>query len=223
MSNVDEYIPMRELRKIIKLEYRAAKRFGENSGIKTINTPSGQTLYSKQDLIKYVDPSRNIQEVTESKPKKNYVYCRVSSKKQENDLQRQLELARTEYPNHTIVSDIGSGINWKRKNLKTILEQSMQGNVESVTVFHRDRLARFAFELIEFIFNANNTKLIVIDKDDSKSSEQELTEDLLSIVHIYSCKQMGKRRYTKKSNDVKSETNQNLSNNNTEETTKEMV
>lgn len=199
----DEYIPIRELCKIIKFKYRSAKKFAKESNIKFITTPSGQTLYSKKSIHKYINDNVNIPIAPEKIQKYNIVYCRVSSTKQENDLQRQVELARQLYPNHTIISDVASGINWKRKGLKTILEYAMSGVLESVTIFHRDRLARFAYELIEFIIKSNGAKLYVINEDKEKSYESELTEDLLSIIHIYSCRQMGKRRYSKKSIDIK--------------------
>lgn len=74
----------------------------------------------------------------------------------------------------------------------------MQGNIGTVVVAHRDRLCRFGFELIEQVVQLGGGRIIVDDDSDQhKSSEQELAEDLLSIVHIYSCRQMGKRRYTK--------------------------
>jgi predicted site-specific integrase-resolvase len=67
-------------------------------------------------------------------------------------------------------------------------------------VAHRDRLCRFAFELIEFIFSKTNSNLIVLDTEAGKSSDQELSEDILSIIHVYSCRSMGKRRYSNKKN-----------------------
>ena len=100
-----------------------------------------------------------------------------------------------EYPDHELITDIGSGINWKRKGLKKILEQTMLGNVEQVVVAHRDRLCRFAFELIEFIFESNNVKLLIIDTKVGESVNNELVDDILSIIHVYSCRAMGKRRY----------------------------
>ena len=98
-----------------------------------------------------------------------------------------------------IIQDIGSGINWKRSGLKTILELAMQKKLETVVVAHRDRLCRFAFELIQWILEKNEVKLVVLNESIC-STEQELAEDLLSIIHVFSCKQMGKRRYKKEDN-----------------------
>ena len=134
----------------------------------------------------------------------NFIYTRVSSKKQMDDLSRQIiyiQSKHTQYTSYTTLSDIGSGINFKRKGLQTILDSCLQGLIGEVVIAHRDRLSRFGFELIKcFITKAGGT-ITVLDDDGHKSTEQELAEDLLSIVHIYSCKQMGKRSY--KSNTVK--------------------
>ena len=75
----------------------------------------------------------------------------------------------------------------------------MLGNVSEVVVAHRDRLCRFAFELIEFILSKNGVKLIVLNSDSPESSiDKELSDDILSIIHVYSCRQMGRRRYANK-------------------------
>jgi predicted site-specific integrase-resolvase len=112
-----------------------------------------------------------------------------------DDLERQKAFFRSRFPHHDLVTDIGSGINWKRKDLKTILEQSMQGKISEVVVAHRDRLYRFAFELLESIFKINGVQLLVLDEETHQSSQSELADDILSIIHIYSCRAMGKRRY----------------------------
>ncbi len=197
---MESFIPIREVCKILGLKYISARNFAKNAKIKTLNTPAGQTLYSKQSLLTYIDNNTFSQEITQNKKdttKCDIFYCRVSSKKQDADLQRQVNLARVRFPSHEIITDIGSGINWKRPGLKSILERAMQGNINSVTIFHKDRLARFAFDLIRFIFETNAVELIVLDQTDDKSTEQELAEDLLSIVHIYSSRAMGKRGYSK--------------------------
>ena len=75
----------------------------------------------------------------------------------------------------------------------------MRGEVEEVVVFHRDRLCRFGFELLEFIFSKNSTKLVVHEEGDLKSATEELAEDVMAIIHVFSCRQLGKRKYQNKS------------------------
>ena len=68
--------------------------------------------------------------------KKNYLYARVSSQKQKQDLERQKEILLKKYPTYELISDIGSGINFKRKGLQTLLEQSCKGLVREIVVTH---------------------------------------------------------------------------------------
>ena len=115
-----------------------------------------------------------------------------------DDLKRQEDFFKQQFPNHLLVTDIGSGINWNRKGLKTLLEQYLSGNISEIVVAHRDRLCRFAFDLLEGIFTSLGVKLVVCDQNQGKSSDAELTDDILSIIHVYSCRKMGQRRYTNK-------------------------
>ena len=191
---MDGYISTTEAKRILKVTPATLRTWAEDGKIRIIRTPSGHRRYHQQDVY-------DIAGVPIITPKKKkIVYCRVSSKKQMDDLERQKDFLRDRYPDHIVVTDIGSGINWKRKGLKAILEQSMSGDVSEVVVAHRDRLCRFAFELLELIFSQNGTKLVVVNEEHHKSTEQELADDLLSIVHIYSCRNMGRRRYKKQEN-----------------------
>ena len=168
----------------------------KNGVIESIKSGSGRHRISKTSLHRYIG-------VVDDPPKKivpeRVVCIRVSSTKQKDDLERQREWARSTYPDYAIVEDIGSGLNWKRKGLRTILEWSESGGLKAVMVAHRDRLCRFAYELLEYILSHRNTKLMVHDQDIGKSGDIELSDDILSIIHIYSCRKMGRRRYTTKS------------------------
>lgn len=129
--------------------------------------------------------------------KDKIIYARVSSHKQKDDLERQIEYLKTSQPSYKVVKDIGSGINFKRKGLLSLLEKADRGQLEEVVVTSKDRMCRFGFELIEWFFNKNNVKLTVLDKQD-KSPEQEFTEDILAILQVFACRWNGKRRYNLK-------------------------
>ncbi|CAG8723819.1 1168_t:CDS:2, partial [Dentiscutata heterogama] len=141
--------------------------------------------------------------------KKKICYARVSSDKQKEDLDRQCEHLREKYPDHELIKDIGSGLNWKRKGFTSILERSFH---DEVVVARKDRLCRFAYELVEWIFGKNDTKILVlgsdVNVDDTESGE--LAEDLLSIVTIFTARHNGlrsaqnrkRRRETKNSKDT---------------------
>lgn len=154
--------------------------------VNVVKTKGGHRRYEVQSLFQ-----------TSSSPiKRKFAYTRVSSSKQKRDLQRQQEFIRRKYPSHELISDIGSGINFKRKGFCKMVEQIMRGNVEEIVVSHKDRLCRFAFDFFEFLCEKHGTKLVV-ENHEVQSSEQELAEDLLSIIHIFSCRRYGLRRYEK--------------------------
>ena len=98
------------------------------------------------------------------------------------------------YPDAEIVTDVAGGLNWQRKGLLSILERLHRGDKLDVVVAHRDRLARFGFELIEWLVVQNGGAVLVLNQPDA-SPESELTEDLLAILHTFSCRMHGLRRY----------------------------
>ena len=123
-------------------------------------------------------------------------YCRVSSNKQKDDLERQIENMRlyltAQGKPFEIISDIGSGINYKKKGLKELIKLITQNKVEKVVVLYKDRLLRFGFELVEYLASLYNCDIEIIDNTE-KSEQQELVEDLVQIITVFSCKLQGKR------------------------------
>ena len=123
-------------------------------------------------------------------------YCRVSSNKQKDDLERQIENIKlyltAQGKPFEIISDIGSGINYKKKGLKELMKRISQNKVEKVVVLYKDRLLRVGFELVEYIASLYNCDIEIIDNTE-KSEQQELVEDLVQIITVFSCKLQGKR------------------------------
>lgn len=123
-------------------------------------------------------------------------YCRVSSNKQRVDLERQIQNMKTYLTAQgrpfEIISDIGSGINYKKKGLKELLKLITQNKVDKVVVLYEDRLLRFGYELVEYLASLYNCEIEIIDNTE-KSEQQELVEDLVQIITVFSCKLQGKR------------------------------
>lgn len=151
--------------------------------IKYIRTEGGKRRYDTTSV-----ENVNVQ-------KSSICYCRVSSAKQRDDLTRQIAYMHDRFPEYEIVTDIGSGLNFKRKGFVSILERAMQGTVGTVVVAHRDRLCRFGFELVQWIVEQNGGKLLVLD-DIVSSPKGELVKDLVSIIHVFACRIHGLRKYT---------------------------
>lgn len=170
------------------------RRWGDEGKLKCIRTPGGMRLFD----LSSINPTLKTQHKN-----LNILYSRVSSAKQKDDLQRQKEYLQSHLPDQYSrlpfdhISDVGSGLNFKRPGLLQILGLVKQGKVSTLVVASRDRLARFGFELIEWMCSEFGTKLLVLDNEDS-TPEYELSKDLMAIVQVYCCRWNGKRRYTKK-------------------------
>jgi putative resolvase len=152
---------------------------------------SGYRYYSQQQLQYYLGLKGEIQH-----NKKVVGYCRVSSNKQKDDLIRQVENINTYMIargySFDVVTDIGSGINYNKKGLNALIDMVVASEVERIVVLYKDRLLRFGFELIENLCSKYGTTIEIIDHTE-KSEEQELVEDLVQIVTVFSSRLQGKR------------------------------
>ena len=180
------FLPSRKAAAILGLHPQTLRNYADQGKIPYYRNSAGQRLYD-------VTPSVDAFLGRASKPE-TVCYCRVSSAKQRGDLQRQCAQMRSLYPNAEIIRDIGGGLNWKRKGLLSILERIHRGDKLTLVVAHRDRLARFGFELIEWLVQQNGGQVLVLHQPDA-SPQSELTEDLLAVLHTFSCRMPGLRRY----------------------------
>lgn len=203
LTNIPKYVSGKIAKEILGVNSNTLRRWADTDKIHFIrSSEKGKRLYDIRSFCGYKETEKNesITYVTNaSNKKRTYCYCRVSTRAQADDLQRQVSKLRGEYPNAVIIQDIGSGINWKRKGLLTLIQEVKEQKVERVVVEYRDRLCRFAFELLEHIFEIYQTPIVVLNKRNEVNGE--LAEDIISIIHVYSCKSMGKRRYKKREND----------------------
>jgi predicted site-specific integrase-resolvase len=190
------YVPLRIAVKQLGLHPNTLRKYADEGKIKVIKNQARQRLY---DIESYIRGSANATFVC---------YCRVSSTKQRDDLDRQIAYMRELYPKAEIIKDIGSGLNFKRKGLRAILDRLMQGDKLTIVVACRDRLCRFGFELIQYMVEQNGGEIVVLDKT-VYCPNTELTTDLLSILHVFSCRMHGLRKYSKKIKEDKDITQSN--------------
>lgn len=190
------YLPSRKASQLLGLHPNTLRKYADTGIIHTIKNNAGQRLY---DVQSYINLSSSVNETV--------CYCRVSSKKQADDLQRQVTYMSSLYPNATIIQDIGSGINYKRKGLQTLLERLIKGDKFTLVVAHKDRLVRFGFELFEFLFQQNNGTILVLNNS-TGDPQTELTNDILTILHVFSCRMHGLRKYYNKIKEDFPEANQ---------------
>ena len=178
------YKTPRETSEILGISIDRLRRLAENGTISTIRTPGGQRRY---DVQGYLDAQTKTDIVTVG-------YCRVSGKSQSDDLASQVAYLQKHYPDAEIIRDFGSGINFKRKGLRTLLERILRGDKLRIVVAHRDRLARFGGEVIQFLVEQNGGEVVVLNET-VYSSEEELTADFLAILRVFSVRMSGLQRY----------------------------
>jgi len=177
-----KHVNTHEACEILGVHPNTLRRWENEGKIKAIRTPGNQRLYDLSSLIK--------------EEGSKIIYARVSSNGQKQDLENQIKYLRSRFPNHELIQDIGSGLNFKRKGFTALLERVLLGEIQEIVVAHRDRLCRFGFELVEFIANKFNANIVVLDEP-SISPQAELVRDIISIIHVFSSRIHGLRKYNK--------------------------
>jgi predicted site-specific integrase-resolvase len=124
-------------------------------------------------------------------------YARVSSNGQKADLEEQVRYLKNRFPEHEIIKDIGSGLNFKRKGFKAVLESAIKGDISEIVVAYRDRLCRFGFQLVEWIITSFKGEIVVLNEE-TDSPQEELVKDLISIITVFSSRIYGLRKYKNK-------------------------
>jgi predicted site-specific integrase-resolvase len=137
--------------------------------------------------------------IKNNKDKLNICYIRVSTLSQKNDLERQRKFMVDKYPTYEIIEDIGSGINFNRKGLRKIIKLAISGKINKLVVAYKDRLTRFGYELIEDLIKDYSDGNIIIEdsKEIKKEPKEEIVEDVLQILNVYTSKMNGLRKYSK--------------------------
>lgn len=185
-----KYYSINEFSKILGVSAQTLRNWDKSGKLHPHHTSTnGYRYYSHEQLGQVMNIKTNVD-------KKVIGYCRVSSNKQKDDLKRQIEnmemYLTSQGKPFEIISDIGSGINYKKKGLKELIKLITQNKVEKVVVLYKDRLVRFGFELIEYLASLYNCEIEIVDNTE-KSEQQELVEDLIQIITVFSCRLQGKR------------------------------
>ena len=193
MNETNLYTP-KNLAKLLNVSTETLRLWSEDGKLTTVKTNGGHRRYAYESK-----PEASEDDTT----KKRFVYARVSSAKQRGDLERQVAFLQKAYPNHKIVQDVGSGLNFKRTGLRKVLEACLNRDVSEVVVAHRDRLSRFGFDLFEFLFAKCGVTITVLNDESVQEPLDELAGDLFSIITVFTARYYGARKYNlRKENSV---------------------
>ena len=197
-----------EFAKLLNVTVKTLQNWDKQGTLKAYRTPTNQRFYTEEQLNQILNLSNSNQI---EKQGLKIGYCRVSTHNQKSSLQNQEDYLRN-YTNakgvilDEVFTDIGSGINYNRKNFNRILELVETGEVSEIYVTYKDRFVRFGFDWFNTFCEKHDAKIIVLNQP-STSPEQELAEDLLNIVTVFSARSHGLRTYKKQLEQNLNETN----------------
>jgi putative resolvase len=186
------YVTGATIRKTYDVSPSTLRDWADQGKVKAIRSQGaiGKRRYSLADVANLLGATPDQAQV-----RRRICYARVSSQHQHADLDRQCVDLQRDRPGYELVRDTGSGLNWKRPGLLSILDGVCSGTVGEVVVTHRDRLARIGVELLEWLFHRYNTALVVLDhgEDEHAAETDELRDDLLAVVTFFVARNNGRR------------------------------
>lgn len=187
-----KYYSIGEFAKLIGKTIQTLRNWDRKGVLKPHHVTAGGTRYYSQEQLNHFLGLKAKNDTT----KKIIGYCRVNSHKQKDDLERQIDNVKTymyaKGYQFEIIQDIGSGIDYNKKGLNQLIDMITNSEVEKIVVLYKDRLVRFGYELIENLCKKYGTTIEIIDNTE-KMEEQELVEDFIQIVSVFSCRLQGKR------------------------------
>ncbi len=165
------------------------RRWDETGVLVAQRTPKGHRRY---DLSK-INPNLTRNKVEQQR--KTIAYARVSSHDQKSDLQRQIEMLElycsAQGWSFEVISDLGSGMNYHKKGLKRLLDNILDNKIDRLVLTHKDRLLRFGAELVFALCEARQVEVVIINQGENLSFEEELAQDVLEIITVFSARLYG--------------------------------
>lgn len=186
-----EYLTARETKSILKCCTKTLQDWDKKGLIEVRRTAGGRRRYN---VKKYTEDNNLQGLIALPIDRKNVIYCRVSSHDRKDDLERQSAYLKEKYPNHELITDIGSGINFKRKGLQQIIQYAIENKLNEVVITYKDRLCRIGYDMLVFIIQKYSNGVITILHAQEETRHDEITKDLIEIITVYSSKIHGTRR-----------------------------
>lgn len=194
ISNITNYKP-KEFAELLNVTVKTLQRWDREKTLVANRTPTNRRYYTYDQYLQFKGIGRD------ADSRKIIIYTRVSTRNQADDLENQVDFLQN-YVNakglivDEIIRDYGSGLNYNRKKWNQLLGEVMENKVKMIFVSHKDRFVRFGFDWFEKFCNKFNVEIVVV-KNDKLSPHEELVQDIVSILHVFSCRLYGLRKYKK--------------------------
>ena len=193
---MSKYYKPKEFAELLNVSVITLQRWDNDGKLKAFRTPTNRRYYTYEQYLEYI----GIRKETDSR--KIVIYTRVSTSNQKDDLKNQVEFLR-QYANakgiivDEVIEDYGSGLNYNRKKWNRLIDSCMTNEISTIIITHKDRFIRFGYDWFESFLAKFNVEIIVVNNE-SLSPQEELVQDIISILHIFSCRIYGLRKYKKK-------------------------
>ena len=156
----EKYLRPEEVSKILQVTARSLENWSNQGILKCVRTKGNHRRYLLSDVIA----------ISSKKTKRNICYCRVSTSSEKKDLERQVDYFKSKYPNHEIIQDIGSNLDFEREGFNTILDSAFKGEIQEVVINNKDILCKFGFELVIKIIEKSNGKILILEEKEASNS-----------------------------------------------------
>ena len=184
----------KEFAELLNVSVLTLQRWDNAGKLKAFRNPTNRRYYTYEQYQKYMGIT--------TLNKKTVIYTRVSTSNQKDALKNQVEFLK-QYVNgkgiivDTVIEDYGSGLNYNRKQWNKLIDECMTNEIGTIIITHKDRFVRFGFDWFEKFLNKFGVKFIIVNNE-SLSPQEELVQDIISILHVFSCRIYGLRKYEKK-------------------------
>jgi len=192
--NVTNYKP-KDFAELIGVSVKTLQRWDRENILKAFRTPTNRRYYTYDQYMQFKGGALN-------DGRKTVIYARVSTRNQKDDLDSQLRFLLDYCGTKGVVvdeciEDFGSGLNYNRKKWNKLLEDVMERKIKTIIITHKDRFIRFGYDWFEKFCQKYDTQILIV-KNDKLSPHEELVQDIVSILHVFSCRLYGLRKYKAK-------------------------
>ena len=194
MKHITNYKP-KDFAELLNVSVKTLQRWDREGVLIAKRTPTDRRFYTYDQYLDFKGVKNN-------SSRKVIIYTRVSTNNQKDDLLNQVNFLQN-FINakgivvDEIIQDIGSGLNYKRKKWNELLDEVMENKIDMIIVSNKDRFIRFGFEWFERFVGKFDTKILVVNNE-LLSPQEELVQDIISILHVFSCRIYGLRKYKKR-------------------------
>ena len=191
-SNITNYKPG-DFAELLGVSVKTLQRWDREGILKANRTPTDRRYYTYDQYLQF----KGIK--TEKDNRQTVIYARVSTRNQKEDLQNQVTFLR-QFCNakgmivDQCIEEYGSGLNYNRKKWNQLLEKVMEQKIKTIVVTHQDRFIRFGYDWFERFCEKFHTMIVIINNEEL-SPQEELVQDMISILHVFSCRLYGLRKY----------------------------